>query len=126
MPLWVHDFIGNRGRAGKDKAIKPYQPSNGTEGDYFEAEFCCRCQREAKFWRTQAAEDACDIHCRAIWSTPGDPDYPAEWIEDDDGSNPRCTAFILEGARPIRVCKGQMLIDGSTEPENKTVFGVRL
>ena len=67
---------------------KSYRPSNGSEGESFMAVFCNRCKKDADY------ENPCEILGRSFWHQTGDPEYPAEWIMDDDGlSNPRCTAF---------------------------------
>lgn len=71
---------------------RPYRPSNGSEGDYFIADWCARCLK----YRTddERDESECDILTRSFWYDLGDKEYPTEWIVDDDGlSNPRCTAF---------------------------------
>ena len=67
---------------------QPYRPSNGTEGLDFTARFCDRC--------TKGPDDEkdCDILARSFWHNIDEPEYPTEWIVDDDGlSSPRCTAF---------------------------------
>jgi len=69
---------------------KPYRPSNGTEGDIFEYNFCDRCKKQTD----QYGEPDCRIAFNAFWHEKSHPEYPTEWIVDDDGlSNPRCTAF---------------------------------
>ncbi len=63
---------------------KPYRPSNGSEGEMFERQFCDRCEHQGP----------CMIAANAFWHNIDDPLYPSEWIVDDDGlSNPRCTVF---------------------------------
>lgn len=69
---------------------RPYMPSNGTEGCAFEARFCERCLRDKECREKQSG--GCDILMNALCAIP-----PAEWIQDDDGDNPRCTAFEPEG-----------------------------
>ncbi len=65
----------------------PYRPSNGSEGDYFMADWCARCTKD-----TVAVP--CPILGASFCYQIGDPLYPPEWIVDDDGlSNARCTAF---------------------------------
>lgn len=63
---------------------RPYRPSNGSEGLWFQGEFCDRCSR----W---SEETGCDIANRTFWHQIDEPEYPKEWVEGDDG--PRCTAF---------------------------------
>jgi len=75
---------------------KPYRPSNGTEGDYFMADFCNKCAREAAYRRDPDANDCCDILVMTFAVGIDDPAYPKEWVTDDKG--PRCTAFELEGS----------------------------
>ena len=47
---------------------------------------CTRCNMEE-----DAAGPPCGILGRALGYSLGDPEYPAEWIQDDHG--PRCTAL---------------------------------
>jgi hypothetical protein len=66
---------------------KPYRPSNGSESEIFQWNWCFCCTKD-----TEASP--CDILGRSFWHNIGDLEYPTEWIVDDDGlSNPRCTAF---------------------------------
>lgn len=78
--------------------MKRYRPSNGSEGDCFQAAFCERCIRDrlarAPTWDYA---NGCEILCRSLFFGVNDPHYPKEWVQDDDGSNPRCTAFLDEG-----------------------------
>jgi hypothetical protein len=81
---------------------RPYRPSNGTEGDLFHSWFCFRCQHDSE-------DNPCDILTRTFALPLGDPEYPAEWIEDDvswpQNSNPRCTAFLaieVEGSTYVK------------------------
>jgi hypothetical protein len=68
-----------------------YRPSNGTEGDIFDARFCSACTRDRPF-------GTCDVLTRTLIHQVSDPDYPTEWIIDDRG--PRCTAFTTEPDPP--------------------------
>lgn len=72
-------------------ASRPYRPSNGTEGEIFQCEFCYRCAKDMP-------SRHCKIALRAFAFDIRDPQYPAEWIEDLEG--PRCTAFVLRGSVP--------------------------
>jgi hypothetical protein len=72
---------------------KPYRPSNGTEGEFFHAEFCYRC---ARYGDPDGPIEPCRIQLNAMVHHTDEPEYPKEWVEDSDGSNPRCTAFELE------------------------------
>lgn len=60
---------------------RPYRPSNGTEGELFCEEWCYLCIHEVE----------CEILTRTFIHDINDPEYPKEWIQDDDG--PQCTAF---------------------------------
>lgn len=71
-----------------------YRPSNGTEGEMFMSDWCARCTKDKP-------PHGCQIIALTMALEVDHPDYPAEWVEDDDGSNPRCTAFEAEkAARP--------------------------
>lgn len=35
----------------------------------------------------------CDIIASTMAFSKGDPEYPTEWIQDDNGNNPRCTKW---------------------------------
>lgn len=75
---------------------KPYEPSNGTEGCWFTDKFCFQCEKDRKYHSAEEPkpEDGCEIIANAFAFSKGDKEYPQEWVEDDDGSNPRCTAFM--------------------------------
>lgn len=72
---------------------EPYRPSNGTEGEMFEARFCDRCANDTDL-------SPCPIVTAAWCFSIGDGGYPAEWITDDYDTAPpksaRCTAFTPE------------------------------
>jgi hypothetical protein len=70
--------------------VRPYRPSNGTEGDIFIAQWCAVCSRNG--WSDEDG-DACDILTRSFVYPVDDPDYPQEWVMGDRG--PGCTAFAL-------------------------------
>lgn len=77
--------------------MRPYQPCNGTEGEFFCEEFCEKCVKDRAVnngGRDPKWEDGCQILARAFAYDKDDPKYPAEWIADDDGNNPRCTAYV--------------------------------
>lgn len=67
----------------------PYRPSSGTEGEMFQHHFCYRCDKYG------TDNDPCPIQGRALIFDVDDPDYPSEWVcdDNDDETNPRCTAF---------------------------------
>jgi len=70
----------------RSDGLYPYRPSNGTEGAMFMDQFCLRCAVDT---------DTCEIIFRSECNYTEDPDYPPEWVSDDDVGlvNPRCTAF---------------------------------
>ena len=70
--------------------MKPYRPSNGTEGAYFQEGRCGSC----------AKEPTCKIARLTMVHRVDDPEYPKEWVKDDDGSNPRCTAHEPKPTEP--------------------------
>jgi len=77
-----------------------YRPSSGTEGEWFMREWCGHCERDkcqngSKHPDDCTDDDLCQIIGRTLLLSVDDPDYPTEWIEDDDG--PKCTAFVAKG-----------------------------
>jgi len=73
--------------------VKKYRPSNGSEGDYFITSHCYNCIH-GKYEHTGDTNDnPCDILTRSFMFDIDDKEYPEEWIENKDGSDPRCTAF---------------------------------
>jgi hypothetical protein len=77
--------------------MKPYAPSNSTEGMQFEAEFCDKCWHDRIFREKQIG--GCEIIARAMVFDVDHENYPTEWIQKLSG--PECTAFlsIKEGQR---------------------------
>ena len=75
---------------------RSYQPSNGTEGYWFTDKFCSQCEKDRKYHNSLEPdpEDGCKIIVYAFGFSKRDNEYPKEWISDDDGCNPRCTAFM--------------------------------
>jgi hypothetical protein len=78
---------------------KPYRPSNGTEGEGFEGQWCEKCTRDAGFRENPDSADGCPILANVMIFNVDEAGYPKEWIQDDDGGNPRCTAFAPESPR---------------------------
>ena len=70
---------------------KPYRPSNGSEGMDFMSYFCERCVRDQAYQRSDGEQEGCPIAAAAFAYEVSDPEYPREWIADEQG--PRCTAF---------------------------------
>ena len=65
---------------------RSYRPANGTEGDFFMEDWCYRCTKDSD-------ANLCPIIGRTMAYGINEAGYPTEWIMDDDGDNPRCTAF---------------------------------
>lgn len=76
---------------------KLYQPSNGTEGMIFTSYYCDRCTFDDGVSQ-YGDEKACTLLLNSMMYGTDDPEYPQEWIEDEDG-NGTCTKFILEGSK---------------------------
>lgn len=78
-----------------------YQPSSGTAGESFIASWCGNCARD-KALREGVDIDECDDNerCEIVGRTMAyhvdEPEYPSEWIYDQDG-HPCCTAFTPAG-----------------------------
>lgn len=83
-----------------------YCPSNGTEMECFTFQWCDKCVRD------QGAAN-CGILTRAILHRFDDPEFPTEWIYDDEGE-PCCTAFKSEREppKPYRCKKTSDLFEG--------------
>lgn len=67
---------------------QPYQPSNGTEGEWFMSTFCANCIKQPI---SADARNQCDILMRTFFYSIGDKEYPKEWIKGSKGKT--CTAF---------------------------------
>lgn len=84
------------------KIVRPYRPSNGTEGEAFIESHCERCIKDAAVNRGGDDPDwdhGCQILARTLATDIADANYPKEWIETDDG--PMCTAYVPdEGQDP--------------------------
>ena len=76
---------------------KPYQPSNGSEGQDFTESWCNQCEREREYRESEGEdwEKCCPILGASMANSVGDDDYPKEWIYKD--GKPVCTAFVTEG-----------------------------
>ncbi len=77
-----------------------YQPSNGTEGECFQAEWCERCKRDQAFRADPDSAEGCPILTNTMAYDIGDPEYPAEWIETEGGES-KCTAFDRIGTPDV-------------------------
>lgn len=85
---------------------KPFRPSNGTHGGIFMEHFCFRCERDRPYREDpDGGHEGCRIMAYSMAYNLGDPEYPKEWIIDDDAHpgdiggphGARCTAFVPEG-----------------------------
>lgn len=78
-----------------------YRPSNGTEGEIFFDNWCRQCARDkamSEGWDYDECEES--QICTIVWRTSAfhldEPEYPIEWILDENDT-PKCTAFIKTG-----------------------------
>lgn len=75
-------------KMGKETGRK-YRPSNGTEGEYFVDEHCMNCFHCDP---DPCGKKQCDILCRSLIYNTSDPEYPKEWVYDEN-DKPTCTAW---------------------------------
>jgi hypothetical protein len=73
-----------------EAAGEKYRPANGTEGDFFRAEYCDQCQRHSY-------QAPCQICGSTFFLDVDDEEYPVEWQYGSDGQ-PMCTAFQRRAA----------------------------
>ena len=69
---------------------KKYQPSNGSEGDWFTDKFCMNCIHCDP---DPSGKKQCDILCATMVYNVTDKEYPKEWTYDEY-LNPVCTEWI--------------------------------
>lgn len=75
-------------------ASRKYQPSNGTVGMSFMADFCDQC----------AIRGMCRILPKTMAYQVDDPEYPEQWTYDEEGY-PTCTSFTdRSGPRYRKPC----------------------
>ena len=67
---------------------RPYQPSNGSEGEWFMTKYCYRCEHYNE-------RVGCPIVNNTMLYDVRSAEYPREWVYQEDG--PVCTAFVLKG-----------------------------
>lgn len=77
---------------------KPYQPSNGSEGEMFMHSWCAQCKADAAFRQDMDSADGCPIIADTMSLRVTDPDYPKEWQWSERGQ-PICTAFEPKDAK---------------------------
>lgn len=103
-----------RSTAGDQGWTPGYLPSNGTDGDYFRAEWCDRCVRDHSAHIGEVTGPAgrwtCSIHSAGLIAYPGPG--PEEWERRivDGRLETRCTAF--QACWPCR-------IPGAVEPPRR-------
>ena len=71
-----------------DDALRPYAPSNGTEGEWFMSKWCAKCS----CIDFDDDDSICDILGRSMAFDFDDPEYPTEWVTSE-ATGPKCTAF---------------------------------
>lgn len=79
-------------------SLLPYRPSNGSEGDWFVGRWCERCVKAKP----------CAIVGRSMAHSIGEPGYPRQWVQDDDG--PRCTAYSGKKPEPSNTIRDKRQI----------------
>lgn len=74
--------------------LKPYRPSNGTEGVDFMERWCFRCKRDAAFQADHDAEGCPILSDSFIKEVPEWVYDPETYFKTGEGEGaPRCTAF---------------------------------
>lgn len=76
--------------AARAPDVRPYQPTNGTEAEFFMSSWCYRCAL-----LDDDEGDGCRIVAMTMAFSIGDPEYPREWRYGEDGE-PMCTAFVAD------------------------------
>jgi len=82
----------------KTSVLRPYMPSNGTEGLIFHEEFCCLCERDKVMNGSaslQEADNDPSLFCDVLASSYRENEIP-EWRLDDNDF-PFCTVFVPVG-----------------------------
>ena len=72
--------------------MKPYMPSNGTDGMAFEDRWCANCAKDWKYKQTNDGADGCGILLRALCGV-----QPSDWVETEAG--PTCLGFRVRTPR---------------------------
>lgn len=72
----------------KESSTKPYRPSSGFEGLWFESKYCHNCKHDTP-------SKPCDIILMTMFYDVDEPEYPKEWVTVN--SEPTCTAFKEQG-----------------------------
>lgn len=89
----------------KARAGQKYQPSNGTEGEFFFSAWCAHCahdksMRDGKHIDECEEGEICEIIGATMRFNVEDPEYPKEWVYGMDGQ-PMCSAFVPLGDKPV-------------------------
>ena len=69
--------------------LNKYQPSNGSEGDYFTDKYCMNCLHCDP---DPKGSKQCEILMRTLIYHVSDPEYPNEWCYDEN-DKPQCTSW---------------------------------
>lgn len=64
--------------------MKPYRPSNGTDGDWFQDDWCSKCHFEH-------GKKQCKTLNLTMFFDTNDKEYPKEWVYKD--GNPVCLKY---------------------------------
>ena len=88
--IYTWDFAATLRKDAGEK----WRPSNGTEGELFQAAHCADCIR----W---TEDDGCPIAAATFAIDVGHEDYPHEWQIGKDGQ-PTCTAFSTGNEPDVR------------------------
>lgn len=73
----------------KEMAGKVYEPSNGSEGAMFQAEYCAHCVYDASF-------SPCPLVFASMAFPQDNAFYPSQyWVHDEEG-RPKCEMFTRE------------------------------
>ena len=68
----------------KEGNTKPYRPSSGDEGLWFESKYCDNCKYDTP-------SKPCNIILMTMFYDVDEPEYPKEWITINN--KPTCTAY---------------------------------
>ena len=69
--------------------MRKYQPSNGTEGEWFMGKFCDQCIHEHP---KPDVDPECEIIILTMGLSVNHKDYPEEWCYNEN-DKPTCTKF---------------------------------
>jgi len=92
--------------------ITLYQPSNGSEGEWFMGQFCYQC---SKMPINCDAKNQCMIQLSTFAWNIEDKEYPKEWRYVD--GEPTCTAFVdrEEANSKRRQSRGKLKPNSNTD-----------